>query len=691
MKTTYTKTRLFFKFFAVIILFVQIISIIKVTSLGTSPNNLTLNDALLFAVKNSPEIKSIKIDITKKKIERKEAIEAIQDIRKKESTVRFSLLFNIKFPSSHALPKEIDLIMKVPKIENDLSELNDKLIYEKLNAEFNAQNAYLNTIEQAETINTIQNQLNSKKEALYRIEADYKKGIAKREDYDSLLKDVDKTSQKLTSSLLRFENIKKNLEEITGQNLTCYEFNKDLYKTTINRDILRDIIKYSIDNDFEVKKAVRTSKLAQRRLQEILNIYQSRWGSKVSELSSMLSSGGEIDYNAFLDKYLTALDNIEEPWVGSYRINLLFFSISIPRDWFKGELDGIRYFEDQKYALYLALIERDKALKEEEKTRKELVKKLETTYNTLKELELAYENSLEIEAASKKTYQNIMLLNKLAKASFQEVECAKNSADDNSYAVFNSLLMYNKTLAMLQFYSSGGLSKFLQKASYDIKNYSSGNSFIEDNSQGDSDNSEKAHWYIHVPITDFKFYFGVVIPLNLKINVTHFALFTNDGTAIGGKTSIKETLSHLPIAFKDSSMLKLKLYKDNDVLYEEEIDGCSYGGELSLKKPSSKSIDNNSQNCGTWEITDVAGKYKSKLSLKFQKDPEFTHYTVTISNKDGDIVISSNQIDANTPFEHLTFLLKPSKITITLYKDKKIFNTAKLVTENGKDLIKLQN
>ncbi len=56
-----------------------------------------------------------------------------------------------------------------------------------------------------------------------------------------------------------------------------------------------------------------------------------------------------------------------------------------------------------------------------------------------------------------------------------------------------------------------------------------------------------------------------------------------DGRKIGGKTEIKKRLEHMPILFSDSSILRVKLYKDKALIYKALLDGTDYSGTLELE------------------------------------------------------------------------------------------------------------
>ena len=79
-------------------------------------------------------------------------------------------------------------------------------------------------------------------------------------------------------------------------------------------------------------------------------------------------AGEEIDGDSFKASYDAFLKKIEDPWTGA--IKILF--IRIPKEWFKGSLDGVRYIEDEPYALYSAALEYQDKRAEQASLRHEL-------------------------------------------------------------------------------------------------------------------------------------------------------------------------------------------------------------------------------------------------------------------------------------------------------------------------------
>ena len=111
------------------------------------------------AQENSTGVQDTVISRIQKEIELQQAKEGIRDIRKKENTVRFSLLFNIQLPEKHGMPKEIELIMKVPQILNELAILNKQEPYEMLKSQTDAETAYYDVLLADYTANDLETRL----------------------------------------------------------------------------------------------------------------------------------------------------------------------------------------------------------------------------------------------------------------------------------------------------------------------------------------------------------------------------------------------------------------------------------------------------------------------------------------------------------------------------------------------------
>ncbi len=656
------------------------------------PRVLTLTQAVDCAVSTSYEVRKAKNDMQLKNIELKQAIQAIKDIRKKENTIQFSLLFNIKFPQQHALPKEIELLMKVPQIQSDLKDLQRKAGQAKLNAVMSCKTAYFNTVELMEGCTLLENRIASAKSTYSRLSRDYLMGNANKADAEEAGSSIGKLEKEYQSSLIRFENAKNKLSEITGVDVTTsYTFSKDFSELQLQRKQLGSVIEHALKNDYKVYKAELAHKISSTNVELLRNIYNNRWGSMVSAIENEIAKNGPIDFDTFREKYETALDNIERPYQGSFKIRILFITISIPKEWLRGELSGIRYFEDQKYSLYLALMERETAAKEEAQARKALSSQIEDEFNGLLELRSAYTGSLNEIDRVRLQYERIRKLNLTGDASFTDVESAKNDVLSAESMVLSSLIAYNKSLASFDFNTAGAVSGLLSGLSVNPGGqYASGISWLTE----ESDDS-KPLWYLNTLIDEYKFIFGVSIPEGSGIDATHYELCTEDGKLIGKRTSTDKTVSHLPLAYQGTTKLIVKLYKQESLIYTSEIDAADYSGILELAavtpeagqadvlRPASGSL------IGSWAIIENGDKYTSRLVLQMDKKWDIGYYELETYSGSR---IGDSKIPIDAPLSHLSIIFySPEKLILRLYDaGGSSFGEAVTVNDMGSMVVKMK-
>lgn len=545
---------------------------------------MTLDKAIQLALLNSDALEEIKLDILKKNMERQQAVEGLRDIRKKESTVRFSLLFSISFPEKHGMPKEIELIMKIPKIDHEIDILNHKLAFNEQKIKFEVQQIYLDLLLQQRTIKRLREQVELEKKTVSRLEKDLKRGEATQEDLDGAKASSETTEKLLAKESKTFFSLKEKLTaKCKTDMLSVSDFNMDLYMADLNRNDITPLVRTATARDFDFYSIVQQRKLAEKKVDELVDIYRGRYGSKVNRIMPEIRKA-KANKPKFLSAYNAMLDDIDRPWTRVFKINLLFFTISIPFRWFQGEYTALRYFEDQKYALFVAVLDRDKVRVTEAAARAQLKEKLKGAYDAVRELETAYKDSIETIEKEEENYAKAFEANKLGTLSFAELESAKNALISAEATALSNLVNYNKFIHTLDFYTVGGLDGKLTAIDFDSGVYDSGQSIpaSEDGGTGAAEKAvDKPTWVIEVPYTEYRFSFGVYLPSSIE--ATHFQLEMEDGRKIGGKTEIKKRLEHMPILFSDSSILRVKLYKDKNLIYKALLDGTDYSGTLELE------------------------------------------------------------------------------------------------------------
>lgn len=641
---------------------------------NASEKRITISEARKLAVENSSDLKSTQIELIKKDIELKQAKEGVKDIRWKESTVRFSLLFNIEWPETHGLPKEIDLVTKIPKIQTEIDKLTKKLEFNKLKAKTDAENAYYDVILSENVMNNLYKRLKEDESTLKKIETQYRIGKGSKEDLDYMKQNVENTKQAYQKSVMNYTNKKEKLGQVIGLDVSKgYTFIPHTSTLEISRSQLKGVIDYAVGNDFTLYSATMDRKMAETKIDETLDIYKTQFGSKVNIIEKEIKKE-KIDYNSFIKSYNTMLENIDKPWQRYYVINMLFFKIKIPYRWFQGEYDALRYFEDEKYALFVSLVEKDEKVQQETQIKNELIQTVKDTYTTLKEMQIAYTSAQRNLEVIKKNYDKAILDNKRGLIAFKDLESMKKDYQSASDSTYELLINLNKTISTFNFNTSGYVDQYRESTEFNPDDLMSGDSFKKDEgADNKSKELEGAQWYIIKTLADFKVTFGVRI--SDELDISHYILYGPNKEKIGEKTEKGKTLSHLPLTFEDSSTLYIELYKDDVLKYTAELDGFEFGGKLNLLKVEYNPFKSGT-NVGTYKMT--KGAYKTELSINITAEElEFTDYEVYID----DVKIQTVKKDSNISHLSTIFSEVENILVKLLNKDKKVI-TIKLNPKN---------
>jgi hypothetical protein len=638
-------------------------------------STLDIETAKKLAVETSSDLQNVKIDRIKKQIELQQAKDGIRDTRKKDSTIRFSLLINIEFPTGHGMPKEIELIMKVPRIQNEITVLKKQEPYETLKAQTNAEQAYYDVLLEQHNLGDIEDRLADTKQVLTDVEAKYKMGKGKKTDVDFVetqLKDLETAQQKSAANL----DVKlKKLGSLVGKEVRYgYQFPEYFPEINLERSQLTTITEYAKANDFELFKTIQARKLAERDTEEILQIYKSKYGQYIQDIEAYIryNEGKTMDYDEFIRMHNHALTRIDSPWQGNYVINLLFFKIYIPKEWFKGEYSGTRYMEDQKYALFVSLTERDKARKAEKDAIAALEDTIYNAYSNLKQMESAYSTAKESLDTAKKDYEEQIKQNKMGLVAFADLESSRQAFYTKQNGLYEMKMEYAKALSNFNLTTSGYITHLLSGGSFSSDTLKAGDTFLE-----------APTWYINNSLTQYNFEFGVKVPSDY--GVEEYQLFYQD-MPVGDKIKIGNTLMHLPLTYGESTLMEVRFYHEGELKYKATFDGGQYEGELTMVQVSGNEPEPNSQekkeeikskdNIGTWHISQ-ADTLRNNFSVNTDERVNYTEYEVFLGEN------SLGKATKNGSITTLTlYFSDKEKMLIRFYKDGKEVQSATVQSGN---------
>ncbi len=601
---------------------------------------LSLDEAEVYAQNLSTKFKNKKFALATKKIQLQQAKEAVSDARKNESTVRFSLPFNIQFPEKYALPKEVELLTKVPEIEAELKTINKELEDIKLTEQQNVREQFLSVYESEQKYKLAQEVLDELVEKLSKTKINFAKGLANAKDVQTLETKIKSQESKVSGLLVNLERYREKLSEIIGFNVSDkYILKSPFKKTDIDRSYLDSIVAFTVNNDFGLYNAQQQENTARQKADQIYGVFGDKYGNVIKKIEAEARKNTGMDYDEFLTKYNSLLVDVDKPWVGNYTFSLLLFKLDVPKEWLKGEHDGTRYLEDQKYALFLAVKDKEDAMNNTLSVRKELIANVKDGFETLKSMWKTYNSSVMLTKQAKKEYDRVFLLNKQGKASFDEVEAEKSNWESAQETELSNIVSYNKQLVSYNKLTCGSIDAMTKDIDIFLKAAQSGDSMAEYDEIVE-DQEDAIVYYINTAVDQRRAVFGLQPLRGYKNEITHYELLTSDGLVVAKKTEINKQISVLPIEYQGSTEMKVRLYNNDEFVDEAVFDAIVGRGKLKLSNLStgtktgliSDNIKLEDKVCGSYEMTTFVGNMVKKIKFNISDAQGASFYKIVDRN-----------------------------------------------------------
>ncbi|MDE5749052.1 MAG: hypothetical protein K2I21_15955, partial [Acetatifactor sp.] len=481
------------------------------------------------------------------------------------------------FPEKPDLSEAYEFQFKPIEIQAEIDIVKHKMTDQMLAVYENVSNLYVDIVVLQDTISFNEDRLSSMETTLEKNRLRLKLGQATQSDIDAMEKAIKALNDKIAADKRRLEADKKKLSTAVGMDVTTgYQFENPFVDFSIQRSQLQDLIQYTLDRDenyYEVSMNATTSLIS---LRTNYNLMAGQYGGKmgyISEYVNQAIAGQKINGKAFKSKYEEFLVAIDAPWQGKKRI--LF--IRVPREWFKGQISGIRYVEDEPYALYEAALEYQDALLEKNNAKQDLTQQVEDGFNNLISLRNTYMALIEQVENAKKQLEADAVLNRLGELTYDEYKASLDEYENMQNEMFEALALYSQALYSFDRLTCGGITALMEGTGADLNAGSGGNSYVED------EYAEGAYYYMEPIIQEQEFRVGVGIPDDFDISVSHFELWC-DGTRIGDRAEIDKTIRHLALATDSVSEVKLRFYDGDTFVDDCVIDPDVYSGPLQIVK-----------------------------------------------------------------------------------------------------------
>ena len=646
---------------------------------------MPLSQTQALGLAESDDYRKVKSKIALKEVKYKEAVKSIQLKKKNMSTFRWTPLLSFKFPEKAALADEYEFIYKPLQIQSEICVLEHQLTDVKYEVREEISNLYTEIYTYQEKISNKTARLETMEENLKRNQAKVLTGQAKQSDVDKIESSITALQSSLAADMRAFESGKSELSDLTGIDLTTgYRFENPYKEATIERSSLDQLIQATLDRSQSYYEAKQTTKLALTSVDTNYSLMQNQYGSKMGYISSYVQqakNGEKIKSDLFRNAYDQFLKAIDDPWQGTKRI--LF--IKIPKEWFKGSIDGVRYVEDDPYILYTNVLEYQEALSDQKSLEKEITKSVEEAFENLVTAGNSYHSIQQQTQKAKEEMDRGKLKNQAGELEFEEYETLREAYEELQISELEALELYTTLLYSFDRLTCGAVTELLNGEEISLEQGSQGESFVADKT--------KPSYYITTLAEDNLFELGIYLPEESDIQITHFELWV-DNVQIGERTEIDAVIRHLELDLSQTDKTVIRLYNEDEFVADCEIDPDEYQGSLNLPDDTTGKTDSvDKTDSAEPETKQLLGTYKYSRNKKtglitFDIQPQegLNIEKFRLLDAQGKAIYSDTPAEVGKGITYLAVLGNDlENVRAELYdKDGNKLYTARLDTKSGK-------
>lgn len=623
---------------------------------------MTLSQAQNLALVKNKNYRKIKSKISMEQVKYAAAVKSIQLKKKNMATFRWTPLLSFKFPQQPALADEYEWQYKPLQIQTRITALTHQLADTRYETVEKVSGQYVTVYILQEKISFIEERIGGLKKNLAANEVRVKTGEGKQADVDKMKSSLKKLEKDLSRYMRNFERAKGKLADTTGTKLPSgYLFTNPLVEADLSRKMLQGIISHTLEEDQAFYEIRLNTQLAYIGLTLNESLMRSQYGGKINSLQAYVNqakSGQELDSDAFKSTYDQFLREIDEPWNGKKRI--LF--IRIPKEWFKGEIDGVRYIQDEPYALYTAALDYQDAKQERDSMEKELKESVTDSFEALVTARNAYQSMTESVEELEQSLKKSMRLNQIGELEYEELDNERESYEDLQLECMDALASYSELLYSFDRLTCGGITSYLLGENLDQESVSGGTSYLEE------ELAEGAFYYIQSKVEDNVFVFGISVPEDFSVSVTAYELWVDD-TQVGKRTDPDQQIRHLTLALENPQHVRVFLFDGDKKIDEVEIDARVTRGELPVKGGYKVIEKNSRKKVASFSYTVNERLRTSEISFEPKAGEEIAYYQITDEN--GKELYQKKLVSIDESFRYLSVMTENlSQLKVLFYDSR---------------------
>ena len=654
---------------AAVLALCQILTAVPCIPAYAADKTLTVEAARKMALADNDTYTGFQNKLTLAKVQYDQSVKSLRLKEKNQRTFRWSPLLSFHFPEKPDLADEYSYTYKPLEMQSKIDKLEHQLndcvygIYEKVELEF------IKVYVLQERISFNEDRVKTYETTTAKNRVRLLLGQANKSDIDAMEKKVKTLNNTLASDKRKYESEKEKLSDLVGVDVSLsYQFASPFADADLPRDQLDQLISTTLDQDdsfYQTKVDTANGLLA---LNINYNLMKNHYGSKMNLIDSFVTqarNGKKLDSAAFKLRYNELLNKVDEPWQGKKKILFIRF----PKEWLKGAIDGVRYVEDEPYALYEAAIEYQSLLKEEESAKKELTSTVKDYYENYVSARNTSRSLEDDEKSKKAELKKASLSNMMGKMTYEEYGAVQEEYEDLQMDKLDAQAAYSEILYSLNRLTCGAISSYIRSSSTSLSQASGGQSYVVE------DEGDGVYYYIHSLVSGNLFEFGLSVPDDFELWV--------DSVQIGDRTPADQSIRHLALDIQNVNRAFVRLYNGDTFVDDCDFDAQTYSGKLSVK--SYRVETREGKTVASYE-TDTTASGLFRLKIKPQAGEAIEYFN--IKTEDGNYLLSDAKISVSQKFQYLA-MAKSSldSLIISFYdKDQKLlyegtFNTSDLTIQ----------
>ena len=636
---------------------------------------LTLKACRSLAIQTSLDYENAEDRIESKNAEYDSAVKALKLKEKSMRQFRWSPLLNFKFPTSPNFEQASEFQYKPVALQYEIRVAEHQLIDKTFEISEKVNNLYVEIVVLQETIAFNEKRLEAVNDALKRNRAKLALGQANKADIDKLESQVKSLNNKVASDRRSLEADLKKLSNMVGMDVsTGYKFEKPFVEATIDRNMLDALIQYTEDRDEGYYEACVNEVSAKAELTTNSGLARNKYGRDYNMIATYVTSslsGSDVNKKAFKKDYKAFLEKIDSYWKGKKRICLF---IKVPRLWFKGDMDGTRYMEDDPYILYQNVLDYNSAYNEKLACKEELDQSVTDSFNNYISVRNACNQTDEELKKAGESLERSALLNRTGELSFEEYDSEMASYEELQNSMFDSMKLYTNTLYSLDRLTCGGITALLSGTDADLETAGRGESYpVKKTADG-------IFYTLKSIIQSQEFELRLTVPDDFPVNITDYELWV-DNTLVGGRMPVDKALRHLALAKEDVTEAKIRLYDGDKFVDDCEIDPSEESGKLIVT--IGYDIETNlEEEIGTFDIetNDTTGLVEFKV-VPENKDVKF----FKVITSEGKSLGGDKKIAIDKPLKYISVLKDSvSELRVEFYDESEgLIETGRCDEANG--------